>query len=313
MQALYAAKAAEHTHLFKPIQSPFNYTGSKFKLLPQILPFFPKKIDCFVDLFCGGCVVGVNAKNHYKRLICNDILEPLIKLLEIFKANSLDSLQCQIHSIIQSYSLSESAKNGYAFYSCDSSKGLSSYNKEGFARLRDEYNRTKDSLLLFVLLVFSFNNQLRFNAKGEFNLPCGKRDFNKNMQNKLKVFVSALQSLDVEFRSRDFRGFCIDSLDSKDFVYIDPPYLLSVATYNENGGWGSEDELQLYDFMERLHSQGIAFAFSNVLHHKGRDHILLRQWLDKTGFKVHFLDFSYKNCNYQTKRGKSSEVLITNY
>ena len=42
------------------IQSPLNYTGGKYKLLPQILPLFPKEIDCFVDLFCGGCNVGIN-------------------------------------------------------------------------------------------------------------------------------------------------------------------------------------------------------------------------------------------------------------
>ena len=42
------------------IQSPLNYTGGKFKLLPQILPLFPKNINTFVDLFCGGCNVGIN-------------------------------------------------------------------------------------------------------------------------------------------------------------------------------------------------------------------------------------------------------------
>lgn len=42
------------------IQSPLNYTGGKYKLLPQILPLFPKDINCFVDLFCGGCNVGIN-------------------------------------------------------------------------------------------------------------------------------------------------------------------------------------------------------------------------------------------------------------
>ncbi len=36
------------------IQSPLNYTGSKFRLLPQILPLFPKNISVMVDLFCGG-------------------------------------------------------------------------------------------------------------------------------------------------------------------------------------------------------------------------------------------------------------------
>ena len=36
------------------IKSPLNYTGGKYKLLPQILPLFPNEIDTFIDLFGGG-------------------------------------------------------------------------------------------------------------------------------------------------------------------------------------------------------------------------------------------------------------------
>jgi len=42
------------------IPSALNYTGGKYKLLPQILPLFPKDADQVVDLFCGGCNVGIN-------------------------------------------------------------------------------------------------------------------------------------------------------------------------------------------------------------------------------------------------------------
>lgn len=42
------------------ISSPLNYTGGKFKLLPQILPLFPQVSGTFIDLFCGGCNVGIN-------------------------------------------------------------------------------------------------------------------------------------------------------------------------------------------------------------------------------------------------------------
>lgn len=44
------------------IQSPLNYTGGKFKLLPQILPLLPKNVDRFFDFFCGGCNVGINVR-----------------------------------------------------------------------------------------------------------------------------------------------------------------------------------------------------------------------------------------------------------
>lgn len=52
------------------ISSPLNYTGDKYKLLPQILPLFSKNIDTFIDLFCGGCNVGLNVKA--KKIIYND-------------------------------------------------------------------------------------------------------------------------------------------------------------------------------------------------------------------------------------------------
>ena len=44
------------------IKSPMNYVGGKYKLLPQILPLFPKNIETFVDLFCGGFNVGINVE-----------------------------------------------------------------------------------------------------------------------------------------------------------------------------------------------------------------------------------------------------------
>lgn len=55
-------------NLFK---SPLNYVGGKYKLLPQLLPLFPKDINTFYDLFGGGGNVFINAKaKHY---VYNDI------------------------------------------------------------------------------------------------------------------------------------------------------------------------------------------------------------------------------------------------
>lgn len=42
------------------IKSPLNFTGGKYKLLPQLIPIFPDKIETFVDIFCGGCNVALN-------------------------------------------------------------------------------------------------------------------------------------------------------------------------------------------------------------------------------------------------------------
>ena len=95
------------------IQSPLNYTGGKFKLLPQILPLFPKNIDIFVDLFCGGANVGVNVKSN--RIILNDINDNLTYLFSMFK-NLGNDFFTLIDEIIEKYQLSKSSKYSYEYY-----------------------------------------------------------------------------------------------------------------------------------------------------------------------------------------------------
>ena len=63
----------------KPIASPLNYIGGKYKLLPQIFPLFPDNVDTFVDIFCGSCSVIEKVPNNYKR-IANDKQKYLIAM-----------------------------------------------------------------------------------------------------------------------------------------------------------------------------------------------------------------------------------------
>lgn len=300
------------------IASPFNYTGGKFKLLSQILPLFPKQINTFVDLFCGGCNVGLNVKSN--QVIYNDINDKLINLCTFLKKIGSKKAIEKIYCTIDKYELSMVSRYGYAHYRCNSSEGLGKYNKNRFLKLRDDFNTGEHSLeeyslLFYVMIVYAFNNQIRFNSNGEFNLPVGKRDFNANMEKKLINFIQRLNEQKNEFLSIDFRNFNIQSLGINDFVYIDPPYLITCATYNENGAWSEKDEKDLLDFLDILNVKKIRFALSNVLTNKGKTNKILKSWLDKRSYMVHHLDHKYSNSNYQIKDKTSSndEVLITNY
>ena len=302
------------------IQSPLNYTGGKFKLLPQILPLFPSKINTFVDLFCGGCNVGINVVAH--KHIYNDTNIYLLYLYNTLKNNDKDVILETIYGIIEKYGLSLVSKYGYEYYGCESSKGLGNYNKDKFIKMRDDFNfHTNEDyyyyILLYVIIVYSFNNQIRFNRNGKFNLPVGKRDFNKKMEKKLVDFIDTIKAQNSNFSCLDFIDFDISTLTEKDFVYIDPPYLITCATYNEQDGWNEEKENQLLNFIEKLTEANIRCALSNVLRSKGKENNILLSWLEKNKdiYIVHELDYSYANSNYHTKdRSESSEeVLITNY
>ncbi len=301
------------------IQSPLNYTGGKFKLLPQILPKFPSQINIFFDLFCGGGNVGVNV--NCKKVIFNDINKDVIYLLQTLKNVDKDSIFAWINDIISEYKLSDVSKNGYDFYKCDSAKGVGNYNKERFLKLREDFNRTEIIdyhyyIKLYVLIVFSFNNQIRFNSNNEFNLPVGKRDFNKAMQKKLSRFIDCLHELSCSFSCEDFALIDMDRFTEQDFVYVDPPYLITCASYNEQGKWNEQKEVELLSFLDKLNERNIKFALSNVLENKGKTNTILKDWLaENRNYICHKLDYSYSNSNYHTKNKNSrcEEVLITNY
>ena len=288
----------------KYIKSPLNYVGGKYKLLPQIIPLIPKDVKCFVDLFGGGFNVGINIDCN--NIIYNDSCSQVVDLLKHFYENAPEYVHQKIIDTITSYGLSRSDLHSYEHYGCDSSRGLGEYNKPKYLKLREDYNKNSDWIKFYTLITCAFSNQIRFNLKGEFNMPYGKRDYNTSLQSKLKVFVEEMHKKQIQFWNKDFRD-C--NFFSDDFIYCDPPYYNSTATYNENGGWSEQDEKDLLHCLDVIDSHGSRFALSNNLKY---DNPFLDEWKNK--YKVHYLNGDYSNCNYQKKdKSKDIEVLITNY
>lgn len=297
-------------------KSPLNYTGGKYQLLPELIKRFPKDIDTFIDLFGGGFNVGVNV--NAKTVVYNDKSVETTRLIKLFYRYNSNEIIEKLEELIRKYGLSDSEKNGYEYYGCNSSNGLGSYNKEKFIKLRNDYNTSKRSIakdfLLLLLTIYSFNNQIRFNSNGHYNLPVGKRDLNASTRKNIKLFSEKIKAKNVIFLSKDFlkiksKEYC------QPFYYCDPPYLLGDASYNENGGWDLDKEELLFSYLKKLSDKGIRFALSNVLEHKGKTNNYLLRWAIDNKFNIIYLDKDYSNSNYQSKAkdNKTTEVLITNY
>lgn len=296
------------------VKSPLNYTGGKHKLLPQITKLFPKDINTFYDVFAGGANVGINAKAQ--NIICVEKNKYVVNLLKLVQNNNFEDLNERIIDIMDKFGLSQSYIKGYDFYNVDSSSGLGQYNKNAFIKLRDEFNKDKTKIdLLLVLVLYSFNNQIRFNLKGDFNLPVGKRDYNGSSRKNVAAFNQVSNEKEITFKICDFRDIEKMKITKYDFVYLDPPYLLGLASYNELGGWTEKDEYDLYDLLTQLNKRGIRFALSNVLTHKGETNNIMKKWAERNNFIVHKLNYDYRNSNYHStaRNNKTIEVLITNY
>ena len=298
------------------VRSPINYIGGKARLMPQLQPLLPRT-ELFVDLFAGGCTVGANV--DAKEVWFNDNDFRLMNLMEYLTSEDPRTIEEAVQGTIDKYDLSDTFQRSYASYGVDSSAGLASVNKEPYLKLRADFNSLIDSgdapELLYALVIFGFNNQIRFNRSGKFNLPAGKRDFNSQMRRKLHLFSQRLSMIDHRFTSRDFRDVDITETPKDTIFYCDPPYLITQATYNENGGWSEKDEMDLLSFLDRVSESGRRFALSNVLEAKGRSNAILKEWVASSSVNVHDLTMSYHNSNYQRSRASSTtlEVLVTNY
>lgn len=277
------------------IKSPMNYIGGKHKLLPQILPLFPKDINTFVDLFCGGFNVGVNVEAN--KIIGNDLCKEII---EVYKGIQKEGLENSLNLI----------KNEISKYN------LSKTNEEGFKQIRNFYNEgNKEWYIFYAMLTHAFNYQIRFNKKGEYNMPFGRNRsyFNPTLERNFIKFAKAIEEKNIIFTNHNFKDLKINLLNKDDFVYLDPPYLITCASYNEQGGWNEKEEYSLLNLCDNLNNNSIKFALSNVLEHKGLKNEILMKWANS--YKIHYLNYNYNNCNYQDKNKNSEtiEVLITNY
>src|SRR3989344_929513 len=305
--------------------TPLNYTGNKSRLMSQFAEYFPKNIVVFVDLFCGGATVGLNV--DAREIIFLDNNHNVINLLKHLSLSDFDVLLSRLEKLISKYGLSYSAKFGYRQYRLgvprEDNNGLKKYNFLGYYKLRSDYNSLKDKAsayaldLLYLLIVYSFNNDMRFNRKGEFNLPVGKTDLNKNNLKKLIQYIDKIKKTNHTFICADFREEKVQKiLLNADFIYADPPYLIGDAVYNEMSNWTEKTEQELIGLLEKLNRQGKKFALSNILDKVGASNKPLSDWIfNRTDLHIFDIKYHYKSASYNkiNRNAREREVLITNF
>lgn len=295
-------------------RSPLFYVGDKYKLLPEILPYFPKDIDRFIEPFTGGGSVFLNVPAN--KYLLNDIDKNVYLLHKFLVSHSLNPnvFFDEVEKIIHAYNLSRSYiediiptslkvkhKKTYFAY----------FNKESFNKLKHDFNKSKqDNLYMFyVLLIYGFNRMIRFNRAGEYNLPVGNVDFNKNVVNALYSYFENVKKGNLNFYNLDYHDFLIKAKpSSSDFLYLDPPYLITFSEYNKL--WNEKNESDLIANLDELNLKGIRFAISNVTHYKGKENGIFNEW--SKNYNIYPIKSNYISYHDNTVKN-FKEVLITNY
>lgn len=297
------------------IRSPFFYVGDKYRILNQILPYFPTKINTYIEPFVGGGSVFLNV--NAEKFVLNDIDSNMIKLHNYLCACSsnpslffeqitnriieLGLSRSFLEDIVPSNLKIEYPKTYYA-----------KFNKESYAKLKNDYNKNKNNLLdLYLLLIYGFNRILRFNSSGNFNLPVGNVDFNKNVANALETYFKSVNSKTMHFLNNDYKDFIeLFSYKEDDFIYLDPPYLITFSEYNKL--WNEKKERELLDLLDELARKKVKWAISNLVadYNKDTHNEIFDNWMQK--YNIHEINSYYISFNNNKVR-PTREVLVTNY
>lgn len=298
----------------KTIRSPFFYVGDKYKLMPQLKQLMPKKIEQYIEPFVGGGSSFLNSKGTSYML--NDVDSYVVELhrqIGSYTGKS-EELFDALFEIIDFYGLScsyrgicvpEDMKKKYVktYYS--------KYNKDAYIRMRKDFNANKnDFLRLYLLLIYGFNHMIRFNGKGDFNLPVGNVDFNNNVYQALNNYLDFVGEHEIEFFNMDYISFLEKiRFDKNSYVFLDPPYLISMSEYNKL--WNDKKEDELCEYLDSLNERGIKFGITNLITHKGKVNQRFLEWSKR--YCAYDVKSNYISFNDNTIKADSQEVFVTNY
>ena len=185
--------------------APIPYQGSKRRLAPIILEYFPDRVRTLHEPFCGSAAValaGLRA-NRVERVQLNDSLPALARLWASIIANPTKVAD----DYEQLWQGQLADPRGY------------------YDQVRESYNRTREPAKLLYLLARCVKNAVRFNAAGQFNQSPDKRRLGTRpgrMRENL-VGASALLRDRTTVTSADYATALVGATPD-DLVYLDPPY-----------------------------------------------------------------------------------------
>ncbi len=254
-------------------ESPLNYIGNKTRVITEIKKNLPADIDNFIDAFGGGFNVGININS--KNIIYNEYNHFVKELIESFWHYDTFAYIVYMKKIIQRFELEHGDKDAYL-------------------KVRNYYNslaeNKRDPRLLLVVILYSFQQQIRFNGNHEFNNPVGVRWFNDKILEKLISFSRRIKELDVQFYCSDYTDMFQHVNDGHTFIYLDPPYMLTNGSYNDGKrgfkGWDATQEIALFNFLDKLNGEGSRFMLSYILEHKGKVNQALLNWTRNNNYHI---------------------------
>lgn len=226
------------------MKTMIKYRGGKSKEIDRIMWYIPAFKGRYVEPFLGGGALYFYLEPA--SAIINDINT---KLIDFYRGvrNDYFSLRRELDEIEKLYS--DNRHEFEMLKSKNPNERVEDKNEELYYYLRDMFNGVKekiysDALLYYYINKTAYSGMIRYNSKGEFNVPFGRyKSINTNLvtlsHNKL------LQKADIY--NTDYSEI-FNLCKSDDFIFLDPPYDCTFSDYGNvkyKDGFNEEDHKRL--------------------------------------------------------------------
>jgi len=271
---------------------PIKSQGIKTKLVPWIQALMPDVNGRWLEPFFGTGVVAFNS--GFKRVLVGDINPHIIRFYECIQSGLITPQSVRSYLEFEGGLLQKANYSGYSH----------------FREVKRRFNKVFDSLDFLFLSRTSFNGMMRFNRKGEWNIP-----FCQNPNRFTRAYISKIVNQvhgvacvitpDWMFRVAPFEEI-IALAKADDLIYCDPPYIGRYTDYY--GSWSEQDERRLHLL---LTSTSAKFILSTWHHNDYRANEYVKElWSD---FNIVTHDHFYHSGGKLENRKSVVEALVFNF
>ena len=286
-------------NIAKTIVPPIKSQGIKTKLVPWINDIIRRSgLDLsktnWVEPFFGTGVVGLNAPVGGHRYIA-DSNPHIINFYNAVLRGDITPENMRSYLEHEGKLLLEADEGGYAHY----------------RKVRDRFNREFSSFDFIFLSRAGFNGMMRFNRRGEWNIPFCKKPnrfapaYITKICNQIGASQRVIHLGKWEFHNQGFAD-TVAQAKTGDLIYCDPPYYGRYVDYYN--GWTEEDEEALFHALEKTPAH---FILSTWHHNEFRAHDMMERFWNN--FNVETQEHFYQAGGHLENRHAMVEALVFNF
>jgi DNA adenine methylase len=270
---------------------PIKSQGIKTKLVPWVQSITPENFcGVWVEPFMGTGVVAFNMAPD-RALLCDR--------------------NPHLVNFYSSLAHGEFTSGDVRGYLTEEGKALLNKGEDHYYELRDRFNKHHSPLDFLFLNRAGFNGMIRFNRRGEFNIPfCRKpqrfaQAYVTKIVNQVAWVEKLLRRGSFVFKCQDFSQTILEA-SSGDIVYCDPPYIDRHVDYY--CGWSDSDEEALFQALSKLSGK---FILSTWHHNDYRENSYIQTLWSK--FQILTRNHFYHVGGKEENRNPVVEALVVNF